>query len=84
VAWLADQAHLPEEATSLLAATETLRERIGIAAPPFYDDFSRKARHSALSKLPAQDFESAWRAGHAMDRREAVELAQHITTALRT
>jgi hypothetical protein len=36
VAWLADETDRSEDAVRLLAASQSLREHVGIAAPPFY------------------------------------------------
>jgi hypothetical protein len=36
VAWLADETARSEDAVRLLAASQSLREHVGIAAPPFY------------------------------------------------
>jgi predicted ATPase/class 3 adenylate cyclase len=78
VAWLADETARSEDAIRLLAASQTLRERIGIAAPPFYAGIRDLVRDSATKTLSTRRFETAWQKGTAMDRHAAVVLALEI------
>jgi predicted ATPase/class 3 adenylate cyclase len=82
VAWLADETARPEDAVRLLAASQTLRERIGIAAPPFYAGIRDLVRDSATATLSTRRFETAWQEGTAMDRHAAVASAFEIARSI--
>lgn len=81
VAWLADETARPDDAVRLLAATEALRERIGIAAPPIYAYLRDSVRESASAKMFSRRFDTAWQEGGAMDGAAAVGLAHGIAEA---
>lgn len=82
VAWFADETARPEHAVRLLGASQTLREHIGIAAPPCYAAVHNQVRDSAGTKLSKLSFESAWQEGAAMDSATAVALALEIARSV--
>ena len=75
VAWLAEDTARSQDAVRLLAASHTLREHLGMAAPPFYAAIRDLVRDSAGTSLPTRRFETAWQEGAAMDRHAAVAFA---------
>ena len=82
VAWLADETARPEDAVRLLTASQTLREHVGMVAPPCYAAVHNQVRDSASSRLSAQSFETARQHGAAMDREAAVALALEIARSV--
>ncbi len=83
VAWLAEETARPEDAVRLLAASDALRDRIGIAAPPAYARVRDEARALARAKLSAHDFVEADKDGCAMNRDTTVQLALQIAHSTR-
>jgi len=75
VAWLAEDTARSQDAVRLLAASHTLREHLGMAAPPFYAAIRDLVRDSAGTSLSTRRFETAWQEGAAMDRHAAVAFA---------
>jgi len=65
----------PECAASLLAASESLRSRIGAARWPDDQAVYDRAHHTVLLQLNAAAFEVAWEAGRIMDPDDMIALA---------
>jgi inorganic triphosphatase YgiF len=78
VAWLADETARSEDAVRLLAASQTLRERVAIAAPPFYAGIRDVVRDSAAARWSTRRVETARQEGAAMDRHAAVAFALEV------
>ena len=82
VAWLADETVRSEDAVRLLAASQSLREHVGMAAPPILARVHDQVRDSAAARLSTRCFETAWREGTAMDREAAVVFALKLARSV--
>jgi predicted ATPase/DNA-binding CsgD family transcriptional regulator len=65
----------PEKAARILAAAAMLLDAIGVPLAPADQAAMERDIAAARRRLGAQDWESAWKAGHALRPQEAVELA---------
>ncbi len=79
VALLATQADQPRAAASLLAATTTLRQRLGVSARLAEQVAFDEALAAARRNLAPDRFEDAWAEGLSMTRHQAVQHARTIT-----
>jgi predicted ATPase/class 3 adenylate cyclase len=81
VAMLASAANQPASAISLLAATTTLRQHLGVSARLAEQAAFDKALDTARKNLEPSSFEDAWAEGAGMTRNQAVQHAGTIIHA---
>jgi predicted ATPase/class 3 adenylate cyclase len=66
----------PSLTIELLAASEALRERVGVTAPPLEQEFRRRALGVAEAALPAEGLGSAREHGRGLTASEAIALGR--------
>lgn len=81
VALLATQANQPGAAMTLLAATTTLRQRLGVSARLAEQVAFDEALATARKNLAPDRLKEAWAEGISMTRDQAVQYARTITHA---
>jgi predicted ATPase len=81
VARLANETNQPAAAVSLLGATTTLRQHIGVPATLVERSFFDEALETARKKLAPDSIEDAWAEGNRMTRDQAVQHARTIIDA---
>jgi tetratricopeptide (TPR) repeat protein len=81
VALLATRANQPAAAISLLGATTTLRQHLGVAAMLAEQFMFDRALDSARKNLTPDSFKDAWAEGSRMTRDQAVQHARTIIAA---
>jgi non-specific serine/threonine protein kinase len=81
VARLATKANQPAAAVSLLGATTTLRQHIGVSATLVERSFFDEALDTARKNLTPDSFKDAWAEGSRMTRDQAVQHAYTVIKA---
>ena len=81
VARLATKVNQPAAAVSLLGATTTLRQHIGVSATLVERSFFDEALDTARKNLTPDSFKDAWAEGSRMTRDQAVQHARTIIDA---
>jgi hypothetical protein len=81
VALLATRANRPAAAVSLLGATTSLRQHVGVSARPVEQVFFDEALDTARKNLTPDRFKDAWAEGTRMTRDQAVQHARTIIRA---
>jgi len=82
VALIGTSANQPAAVVSLLAATTTLRQQVGVSATLLVQVFFDEALDRARKNLTPEGFKDAWAEGTRMTRDQAVQHAQTIIEAI--
>jgi non-specific serine/threonine protein kinase len=82
VAWLGTRANQPAAAISLLGATTTLRQQVGVSASLGEQVIFDEALDAARKNVTPDRFKDAWTEGTRMTRDQAVQHARTIIDAI--